>query len=409
MSDAVEVKKEYFEVTPLLEKYPKAKYYFLLGSRGCGKTYPVMKKCVIDFLDGKGVFGYVRRHKESLKTSDMQDLCGALDEWLDEYTEHRWNHIAYWQGRWYLEHWQNNAHGQWARDERLQTPIGKTSAMSTWTTSKGPDFGMGKGGISNLIFDEVIESDGSYLTDEWIAFKNTISTYVRKNYEKDTKIWLLANPLSKYAGPYLKNFSIKKQLWNAKGGVWEIIYPNDKGERDTSKGSMSTVFCRIMTVDDANGNAKTVKNADTLVYEKYYAFENSIGKSKAVTHGDWEMADSNKLPSKVYKASNIIQTVYILFGEDQLAMDIMEYPRTEVHYIFVRPTNKSEPYEIPKDTYFYTLDMTLEPNGIIGFGTKHPMTQIIEQIYITGQVYYSDDEAADIFHGFIAESKKRKI
>ena len=31
--------KRYFEVKPIRKKYPKARYYYILGGRGCGKGY----------------------------------------------------------------------------------------------------------------------------------------------------------------------------------------------------------------------------------------------------------------------------------------------------------------------------------------------------------------------------------
>ena len=56
-------KTRYFEVKPILKKYPKARYYFILGGRGTGKTYPVIAQAIEDSIKGRGKFAYVRRHK----------------------------------------------------------------------------------------------------------------------------------------------------------------------------------------------------------------------------------------------------------------------------------------------------------------------------------------------------------
>ena len=100
--------KRYWEINPVIEKYPKARYYYVLGGRGTGKTYPVVKKAIQDAIDGKGVFAYVRRYKEAITRKNMADILSPHNEWLAEYTKGQWNRVIFWQGRIWLERWEED-------------------------------------------------------------------------------------------------------------------------------------------------------------------------------------------------------------------------------------------------------------------------------------------------------------
>ena len=101
-------KPRYFEVKPLLKKYPKARYYFILGGRGTGKTYPVVAEAITDAIKGKGKFGYVRRLKESLTGFNMKTTFGIHHDLVEKLTGGAWNRITYWQRQFWLEKWEKN-------------------------------------------------------------------------------------------------------------------------------------------------------------------------------------------------------------------------------------------------------------------------------------------------------------
>lgn len=391
-------RKKFFEVRPLLRKFPKARYFFLLGGRGTGKTFPVTKEAIKDSIDGHGAFAYVRRYKESLTDTVLQDLtaphCKGPSAWLEEYTGGKYNRIGYWRKRWYLERWEKDEEtGELVRVYRNPEAIGRAFAMNTWETDKGPDFGADKGGIKNIIFDEILSAGGEYLVDEWNKMQNVISSLVRENWEKDTKIFLLANPVSKFGGPYLKNLGISKKLLS-EFGTTLIEYPNETG----GKADMSTVFCYI-----APGKGGQIDESRTMLFNKFFAFPASRGKSKSITFGFWEMEDANILPSGVYSDSTEEARLFYPFGEDLLCCEVRIYTKTGIPFLFFRPASK-----VPKGEYFVTLCMTLDPFGIIGADTGHPLQEVVKSIAKTNQIYYSDLETADIWHGWQNEAKKRR-
>ena len=387
--------RRYFEIEPVLKKYPKARYYYILGGRGTGKTYPVLKKCIADYWAGAGVFAYVRRRKEAITQKNMQLLTAAQHKNVEEITGGKYNRLGYFQGFFFLERWEDDPDtGQPERVDKLKTPIGGVWAMSTWENDKGGDFGADKGGISNIIIDEVLSKGGDYLRDEWSICQNVISTLVRDRWEKDTKIWMLANPVSKWANPYFRAMGIKKELYS-NPGITEIKYPSEIPGKD----GMRAVFAYIAAVTDKDGNVIDVDETRTNIYNTFFAFPNSKGKARSITSGFWEMDESQRLPKGAYNDSIKLRTVCAVYQEDIIGIDIM---RTEagLYYLSMQPCR-----QINDKTYYFTLSPVLDKYALIGLKNDHPITKIIAQIYRSGQVYYSDDTTADSWHGFIKESK----
>ena len=392
MAKTKTTKSRYFEVKPLLKKYPKARYYFVLGGRGTGKTYPVIREAITDAIQGKGKFAYVRRHKESLTTFNIKTTFSIHHDIVETLTKGAWNRITYWQRQFWLERWELNPEtGLMERTAKNPEPIGAAYAMSTWETDKGADFGFDSG-IKHIILDEALSKAGQYLNDEWAIFQNVISSLVRDRWDFDTKIWLLANPISKWNNPYFRNMGITKELLN-NPGITEIKYPDDKGGT-----AMSSVFAYIgLCVGDIDPNREAV-------YNTFFAFEHSKGKSKSITHGYWEMDDSSRLPSGIYQESTKNRTVYLIFGEEKLAIDIMKYDYNNKYYLMVYPTNN-----IREKTYYLILGTSLDKYAVVGYDNSHPIAKLIMQIHDTGQVYYSDDATADAFHGFLLERRKYRV
>lgn len=393
LQDGFDKKTGKFDTRILLKLYPDARYYFILGGRGWGKTYPTLKLSLEDALDKKGAFAYIRRYKESIGDSFIQDLMAPHNEWIEQYTEDAANKIVYWRKRWYAERWgeSETKEGEkvYKRLEKFQPALGGAFAMNTWETSKGPDFGADKNGVKNIIIDEALSAGGDYLTDEWTKFQNVISSLVRENYMKDTKIWLLANPVSKYNSPYFRNLGITKRMLK-QPGITEIKYPPDPNGRQ-----MSCVFC-YLGMDNPKDTAKD------LTFSTFFAFPNSV--SKSITHGEWELAESSHLPSTVYNDSDEIFQTYFVMEEDIIGCKIMRYCATDRYYLFFYPSKK-----VAKGCYYFTLTTDLNSYAIIGLRTGHRVSQVLSDIWKTGQVYYADNTTADMVHGWMKEASKRVI
>jgi Podovirus DNA encapsidation protein (Gp16). len=51
-----------------------AQYNFLLGGRGCGKTYAVIKQAIEHYFETGEPSAYIRRYKESIAPSKVSSL-----------------------------------------------------------------------------------------------------------------------------------------------------------------------------------------------------------------------------------------------------------------------------------------------------------------------------------------------
>ena len=389
--------KRYFDPVEEVQKlYPTARYYYILGPRSCGKTYPIISQAIKDNLDGNGVFVYVRRLKDCISTADMNDLVGVHNEWVAQYTDGEYNRIAYWQSRFYLERWITHDDGTQTKEYKNPIPIGAVCDINTATNKKGPDFGKDKGGITHIILDEALEPGGKYLTNEWTRFLNVVSTYVRDRWEKDTKIWFLANPVSKWSNPYFTNLGIKTKLLE-NPGITEIQYPDEKG-----KPVMSTVFCYIAANTDKDGNVIEIDEDRTKVYNKFFAFTNSKGVTSSITHGYWEMEDAAHLPERYLNDSEIKRTIYFKQTEDDFfACDIMKYFKSNQMFLYFRECD-----EIPEDSYYFTVLPELEKKAIIGFDTNNRLYKVFYQLWKTNKLFYESNEIADAWHGWVNSASK---
>lgn len=288
-------KSIFWEAENILKEKPNARYYFILSMRSSGKTYSVLRNAIRDNWKGKGMFAYVRRHDEYIKPSKIQELFSPQN--IEELTDGVWNKISYFRGFFYYERWEPDEEtGVMRRTLKNPEPCGIACAVNTWEGNKGQDIGAAHGGFKHIIFDEAITGQ-QYLIDEFQKFKNVISSLVRTRTEQDTKIWFLANPLSKWC-PYFLELGITKQMISEPGHRYEIHYP------DTD---MTTVFEYIAPFDGKSGNPVS------KVFETFFAFPNSKGKSKSITEGFWELEDAVHLPSQVYKNSELVKEVFTYF------------------------------------------------------------------------------------------------
>ena len=377
---------KFWEAEELLKEKPDARYYFILSARSSGKTYSVLRNAIRDQWAGKGMFAYVRRHDEYIKPRNVQELFSPQN--IEELTDGTWNKISFWRGFFYYERWEPNEEtGIMERVLKNPEPCGIALAVNTWEGNKGQDIGAAHGGFKHIIYDEAITGQ-NYLTDEFQKFKNVISSLVRTRTEQDTKIWFLANPLSRWC-PYFPELGITKQMIETPGKRYEIKYP------DTD---MTTIFEYIGAT---NGKLSISHN----VFETFFAFPNSKGKSKSITDGFWELDDAVHLPSQIYKNSELVKEVFLYFGETWIRGQVMRYyhdvQKRNVYYLNWTPSREPKQKE-----YYFVLFAVPDPYAIVGTRTGHPLAKLLNDLIAQGQVYYSDNSIADMVHGFMKEAMK---
>ena len=213
---------KFWNADDLLMEKPNGRYYFILSKPYIGKTYSVLRRAIKDNLNGLGLFAYVRRYDEEIRSKNLQALFGPQD--VKGLSNGKYEKIVYYRGFFYYEmEIKDPKTGKMTR-QKDPTPCGVVLAVNTWKRVKGQDIGAAHGGFKHIIFDEAI-TNLSYLPDEVQKFKNVISFLVRSRTEQDTKIWFLANTLTRCC-PYFLELGINKNMLAQPGKRYEINYPD---------------------------------------------------------------------------------------------------------------------------------------------------------------------------------------
>lgn len=347
----------------------KCQYNFLLGARSCGKTYAVIKQAIEHFIKTGEPFAYIRRYKESIAPSKVSNLCAPHFQLIEEMTNGQYNCVRVWQQKFWLEY--RDEEGKLIK--KNPNPLGFLISLSTQDVDKGED----KGFVRYIIFDEVIPRN-NYLRDEWAVFTNCISSLVRDR--KGTTIYLLANPISKFS-LYFDELGI--DFNSAEQGKIYVIKYDEAG----------TMKCAFEYIEQNLEGSSSVAN-------EYFAFNNE--KAKSITNGVWEFDNVQHLPPGIYNAAEHKKEIYIEFTGKYFCCEICKYKNT--YFLFFRPANK-----IPEKTYYLTLNRNFDKYCIVACNRTHPLFKLMDDIFRTGQVYYSSNQCGDYILGFRAAARELKV
>lgn len=158
-----------------------ALFNFIVGSRGCGKTYGFKKWAVEDFLKTGAQFIYVRRFRTELSKKAKESFWDAVQK---EFPEHELT---------------ANKEGLYYVDGKL---AGQTRFLSSAKSEELPF-------VNKICFDEFITNDTvhhNYLRDEVTFFCELYETIARM---RPVKVFFFGNAVT-WANPYFTFFKIKK-------------------------------------------------------------------------------------------------------------------------------------------------------------------------------------------------------
>ena len=170
----------------------KADFNLVIGQRGNGKTFGVLKHFLECYKKTKKRFCYIRRWDEDVKAFRMEQLFASFRNVIDELFGEEFT-IEYRNHKFYLV----NGNGT-----KIDT-IGYVLSLSSSHHTKSISYT----NVGNILYDEFIRMSGEQeLKDELSRFDNTLSTIIRGD-NTNVVIWMLANTVSKYS-PYFLRFGI---------------------------------------------------------------------------------------------------------------------------------------------------------------------------------------------------------
>lgn len=211
---------------------------WVIGARGCGKTYGCKKYAIQRFLKYGEQFVYVRRYKEELKK--IKQFFADIG---DEFPEYEFRVTA-------TDFQMREAQ----EDENSKEPwltIGYFLALSNAITQKSVSYPK----VNFIIFDEFILDTGyyHYLPNEVTAFLELYSTIARL---RDVKVYFISNALT-ITNPYFLYFGLnlpyKSNFWKDGEKLLEIV--EDKEFEEAAK---QTKFAKL--IKDTEYAAYNIEN-----------------------------------------------------------------------------------------------------------------------------------------------------
>lgn len=170
----------------------KADFNLVIGQRGNGKTFGVLKHFLELYKKTKKRFCYIRRWDEDVKAFRMEQLFAPFRNILDELFGEEFT-IQYKQHKFYL------VNGNGTKIDCIGYVLSLSSSHHTKSIAYT--------NVGNILYDEFIRMSGEQeLKDELSRFDNTLSTIIRGD-NTNVVIWMLANTVSKYS-PYFLRFGI---------------------------------------------------------------------------------------------------------------------------------------------------------------------------------------------------------
>jgi hypothetical protein len=270
-----------------------ALFNFIIGERGVGKTYGILKKVVKDFIKDGRQFIYLRRYKTELKYFNT-----ILEPHIynGEFGE---NEITIKGNKVYV-------------NDKI---AGYGYAISNAVTLKSSTFP----NVSTIIFDEFIIDKGNiiYLNDEVTKFLEVYETIARM---RDVKVYFLGNAISLY-NPYFEYFNLSipynSQFKMYKDGLILVNYIKNEEYREYKK---KTKFGKI--VNNTNYGKYAIDNEMLRDNDKTFV-EKKTGNCtiycnillNGYTLGVWCNKESNK--------------VYISYDYDKQCKNIFAFTNTD--------------------------------------------------------------------------------
>ena len=244
----------YWNIQKILQT--RSDFNLVIGQRGNGKTFGVLKYFLQQYKKTKKRFCYIRRWEEDIKAYRMEQLFTPFRNLIDELFGENFS-IVYKNHKFLLV----NENGT------CIDVIGYTLSISASSHTKSVSYT----NVGFILFDEFIRMSGEQiLKDEQSRFDNILSTVIRGE-NTNVKVFMLANTVSKYS-PFFLRFGI-----------------------DINKVKQGNIFTREIKLED--GQVLKV-SLEYCAFNKEASEKISKYTSNAmIKSGEWEIPETDEIPS----------------------------------------------------------------------------------------------------------------
>lgn len=361
----------FYEVRNLIDAFPDAYYYMLIGERANGKSFSVLDYIVEMYFKTKKKSVLIRRILEQVKKNKMEKVFENLEinkntNRISELSGGKFNHIVYRGRNFYFANKKEDSSVVVSPE-----PFAFASDISTSINDKSlsyPDVGY-------IVFDEFLVKENAYsLNDEFVKFCNALSTIIR--LRDDIKVFMIGNTVNKYS-PYFKEMGLTNIKSLEKGDVQVYTYGHSK----------------LKVV---------VQFTDSPTFEKksnvYFAFGNQ--SLRMITSGDWELGFFPHCPDG-YKIlpKDIKFKFYIEFEEELFQGNIVK--KDEDLFLFIH--EKTTPLkELKNDVVFSQVPSTNKNYRMLINRPTDRIGKIIWKMFVDEKVFYSNNSVGNAIDCYIS-------
>lgn len=250
------VKQEFYSLKQIDKT--EALYRIVFGERTNGKTFAVLYKGLLDFVENRKMLCYIRRWQEDIKPKSAGTLFDnfvnneILGNIIEKLTDGKYNSYKYYLRNYTLVY--RNEEGVIESEDT--EPFCRSFAISDWEHDKSTPHPR----AHYICFDEFL-TRGHYLADEYTKFNNLLSTIIRNR--GDLIIYMVANTVN-FDCPYFTEMGLKHVRRMKQGDI--DIY------KFTEELKVAVEYCK----DTSEGKASN----------KYFAFDNPA--LQMITKGSWQ-------------------------------------------------------------------------------------------------------------------------
>lgn len=348
-------KKKYFTVKELKQIEKDCDYLFLLGERANGKSYSVKSHTLTQAFKSienghcTRQIGYIRRFDLDCKDSMLEPYFADMP--IQEITKGVYTHISVYRKKIYFAHLDDN--GKIKRD----ICIGQCFALSSAEHYKSLMFPY----IFNIIYEEVISENNSYLYSEPQKLQQLISTILR---DRTGKVYLIGNTLSRMC-PYYNEFGLVnvEQLEQGNTNIYDVDNTIIKVHRTASTEHNSNMFF---------GQAK-----------------------KNITEGEYITNVYPHIQDKL-KDYDILHTVVLKYNNFMYLMRFMKHIKKNFYVWYVEPkTSPIQEYtrvvalEYNSDVFWTRGFLPISYNEDVAFKMLLNQNKIVFSDNLTGTEFYN--------------------
>ena len=368
---------KYYQIKRLLEDYPDAHYYMVIGERSNGKTYSALQYALERYFKTGEQFAYVRRWGEDIRRKNLSQLFAAHVEngEVSKFSAKKWDDITYTGSKFRLTKMSVDDKGK----EKLETSedvIGHAFDLNSMEHYKSISFPR----VTTIIFDEFLSRNG-YLPNEFILFTNTLSTIVRQR--NNVKIIMLGNTVNKSC-PYFGEMGLNHVKDQEQGTIDVYHYG----------GSKLQVVVEYAESTTRHGG----KQSDV-----YFAFDNP--ELQMITQGSWEIAIYPHKPCP-FAPKDIIFIFFIEFESDLLQCEIVNL-HTGIFMFIHRKTGE---IKYPDKDIVYTTRASERWNFRMCLTQQtDDLSKKILRFFRENKVFYADNEVGEIVRNYLMWSDNYSI